>query len=251
MSDDADPQDYSSMKGVADEPHWNAFVPTVGGQLVAPLIKRQGVKNADYLFPAARVVAELKVLETEFAHTPEMLAKVDHVAAKYPGEHPDDPTTPLRGELIKLLRAPLQRIINKANRQIKETKQELGLVGWRGILIIVNDSFRGLPPGMVMGLIANVLAGQSYSSTDAFIYQTNHCVELPDNPYAVYLWAPLYSDRATDDLVEFINNLGRSWRNYFEAIAGPFDYSAEQESADLANALVVTGPFRHRRYDGD
>ena len=56
----SDDTDYSKCKSIADEPHWNDFVQSVGGELVHPLIKRQGVKNADYLFPANKVVAELK-----------------------------------------------------------------------------------------------------------------------------------------------------------------------------------------------
>jgi len=166
---------------------------------------------------------------------------------------PADPGrfTPLRRELLAIVRAPLQRIVNKANRQIKETKQELGLVGWRGIIIIVNDGFRGLPPGFVMGLIASILDGKSYSSTDGFIYQTNYYVELPDNPYAVLLWAPLYDPKADDDLVDFVNDLGRNWRIFSEAKDGPHDYSGEQETIDLASALVVTGKRRQFRYTGD
>src|SRR5260370_11801091 len=119
--------DNSKMKGVTEEPHWTEFVLTAGGEIVAPIIKREGVKNADYMFPAARVIAELKVLETEFAHTKQMLDRVDVLASKYPSVSPDDPTKPLRSELLRLLRKPLQRIINAANRQIKETKRELGL----------------------------------------------------------------------------------------------------------------------------
>lgn len=247
----ASDDDYSTLRGIADETHWNEFVPLANGKLVGPLIKRQGVKNADYLFPDARVIAELKVLETEFTHTPQVLAKVKELFRRYPDIDPDDRTQPLRTELIKVLRAPLQRIINKANRQIKETKLELGLLRWRGIIIIVNDGFRGLRPGTVMGLCANILSGKNYTSTDCFIYQTNHCVELPDNPYAVFLWAPLYSDRAGDDLVHFVNDLGRRWRMYAEQVDGPYDYNDEQESSDLANAYVVTGPYRTRRYEGD
>lgn len=254
MSDEGESDgnlDYAQLRSIADEAHWNDFVPLAGGKLVAPLITRQGVKNADYLFPEARVVAELKVLETEFGHSPQALVKVADLLKLYPGIDPDDPTKPLRAELLKVLRAPLQRIVNKANRQIKETKQELGLIGWRGIIIIVNDGFRAFRPGVVMGLIASILAGKSYSSNDCFIYQTNHCVELPDNPYAVFLWAPLYSERADDSLVEFVNELGRKWRKYSEDIEGPYDYNGEQESTDLANAAVVTGPYRTRRYEGE
>lgn len=247
-----DDEDYSRRKGVADEPHWQEFVQGLGGgELVAPLIKRQGVKNADFLFRQARVVAELKVLETEFLDTEGIRQKVVDAFSRYAGKDQEDKGLRLRYELIRILKAPLQRIVNKANRQIKETKQELGLVGWRGIIIIVNDGFRGLPPGLVMDLIASILDGKSYSSTDGFIYQTNHYVELADNPYAVLLWAPRYDPKADDDLVDFVNDLGRNWRKFSEAKDGPYDYSGEHKTLDLEGASVVTGPRRQRRYTGD
>jgi|GEM_PF-6734688 len=106
--------DYGEIRGIADEPHWNEFVLSVGGELVSPLIKRQSVKNADYIFPAAKVVAELKIIETEMAHSEEMLAKVDAAIASHPGVHPDDPKQPLFWKLWNLLRAPLQRVVKKS-----------------------------------------------------------------------------------------------------------------------------------------
>jgi hypothetical protein len=240
--------DYSKLKGVADEPHWNEFVLTAGGEPVAPHIKEEGVKNADYMFPSARVIAELKILETDFAHTKETLEKVDALAEKYPGVHPDDRTQPLRRELLLLLRKPLQRIINKANRQIKDTKRALGLDQWRGITIRVNGGFRGVPPDLARGLIAHILSKTSYTNTDALIYQTNHYVELPDSPYAHLLWAPMYSDRAADDLVEFVNDLGRKWISYTQTKIGPFDAVHERESIDLSRASIVSGVRRNSRY---
>lgn len=241
--------DYSQMRSIADEPHWNAFVQTVGGELVSPLIKRQGIQNADYLFREAKVIAELKVLETEFAHSKGMLAKVDALIAKYPGIDPDDPTKPLRRELLGELKKPLQRIINKANRQIKETKAELGLHDYRGILICVNDNFRGAPPGLVRGLMGHILAGTSYKSTTAVIYQTNHYIELVELPYAALLWAPMYSDEVGSDLVDFINDLGRKWRAYSERLDGPYDFSEELPHLRLEEATVVSGVFRNNRFE--
>jgi hypothetical protein len=243
--------DYSKRKGIADEVHWNTFVPIAGGEPVAPHIKRQGIKNADYLFRAAKVVAELKVLQTEFAHTKETLAKVDALAEKFPGVDPDDRTQPLRRELLLLLRKPLQRIINIANRQIKETKRELGLEGWNGIIICINDGFRGVPPFLVPSLLGHVLSKTSYSNTDALIYQTNHYVELPDSPYAHLLWYPMYSDRAGDALVEFVNDLGRKWSTYATAEDGPYDVVLEREDLGLTNASVVSGVYRNNRYTAE
>ena len=243
--------DYSQMRGIADEPHWNQFVVASGGELVSPLIKKQGVQNADYLFRADKVIAELKVLETEFAHSKEMQARVEKLYEKYPGMDPDDPHQPLRREILLELKKPLQRIVNKANRQIKETKAELGLTDHRGILICVNDAFRGVPPSLVIGLIGHILSGTSYKSITAVIYQTNHYVELDELPYAALLWSPMYSESAEDNLVDFVNDLGRKWRTYANSIEGPYEFSEETDHLDLGNASVVSGLYRNRRYGDD
>jgi hypothetical protein len=242
--------DYSQKRSIADEPHWNTFVESVGGEPVSPLIHRQGVKNADYLFRGDKVIAELKVLETVFAHSPQMLARVDALISKYPGVNPDDPTKPLRRELLQELKKPLQRIINTANRQIKETKIELSLHDHRGVLICVNDNFRAVPPGLVMGLIGHILSGTSYKSITAVIYQTNHFLELIESPYATLLWTPMYSEDAGSDLVDFINDLGRKWRTYAESIEGPYDVNGETPYLRLDEATVVSGLRRNRRFEG-
>lgn len=244
-------KDYSQMRSVADEPHWQEFVKRTRGELVAPLITRQNVQNADFLFRHDRVVIELKVLETEFLDAPSVVSKIEAAFDRNPNGDPNDLTAPLGRELLKILRAPLQRIIKKANRQIRETKQELGLVGWSGIIVMVNDGFRALAPDLVMRLCSDILAGDSYSSADAFIYQTNHYIEVPGNPYALLLWAPLYSEKSGQDLVEFVNELGRQWRKYAEDADGPFDYSEEQEFMDLSRSAVVAGPTRRWKYEGE
>lgn len=244
-------KDYSQMRSVADEPHWQEFVKRTGGELVAPLITRQKVQNADFLFRHDRVVIELKVLETEFLDAPSVVSKIEAAFDRNPNGDPNDLTAPLGRELLKILRAPLQRIIKKANRQIRETKQELGLVGWRGIIVMVNDGFRALAPDLVMRLCSDILAGERYSSADAFIYLTNHYIEVPGNPYALLLWAPLYAEKSGQDLVEFVNDLGRQWRKYAEDEDGPFDHSEEREFMDLSRSAVVAGPTRRWKYEGD
>lgn len=64
---------------LADESHWNAFVVEFGGELIAPLIRQSGVKNADYLFRKQKVIAELKILQTEFFDP--LLVKIGKAAA--------------------------------------------------------------------------------------------------------------------------------------------------------------------------
>ncbi|MBX5144952.1 hypothetical protein [Rhizobium lentis] len=245
-----DEVDYSKIKGIADEKHFDEFIPLVGGERVDPLITRQGVKKADYLFREAKVVCELKVLETEFGQTPEAEAKADLIFEKYKDDKSDEGHRRMMVELNGILKAPLQRIVRKANTQIKETKQELNLVGYEGVLICVNDNFRGATPAHVIGTLAQIMSGQSYRSIRAVVYLTNHYVEIPDHPDALLLWQPMYSDLASENLPRFINVLGRAWGDFTESQTGPFTSRTEHERIDLTPATVVTGLRRNVQYRG-
>jgi hypothetical protein len=99
-----------------------------------------------------------------------------------------------------------------------------------------------------MGLLAQILDSESYSSTHCLIYQTNHYVEISESPDAVLLWAPMYSPKAGDDLVDFVNNLGRGWRRYVDQIDGPFDSSDEMKEINWGRSYVVNSIYRHERY---
>ena len=241
--------DYSKKKGVAEEKHFDICVVRVGGERVDNLIARSGVKKADYLFRDAGVVAELKVLETEFAQTPEAEKKLADIEARCVKLSDGDASRLRFKGAFEILRAPLQRIIKKANTQIRETKQELGLTGFEGILLLVNDNFKGIPPAIVVAVISDILAGTNFRSIRAFVYITNHYIEHPDSPDALLLWYPLYSPLASDGLQQFINEFGRAWFDYTEEQLGPFTSRSEHDKLDLVPASVVTGIYRNERFD--
>lgn len=89
-------------------------------------------------------------------------------------------------------------------------------------------------------MIASEALVHSYSSIDSFVYITvNSYVDVPGSDLANLMWAPLYSDRASDDLVEFVNMLGRSWFNYLEGIIGPYDGRQEVENAEIFRGSKV------------
>ncbi|MUO77905.1 hypothetical protein GOZ78_03200 [Agrobacterium vitis] len=240
--------DYSKLKGVADEKHFDEFIKRIGGERVDPLITRSGVKKADYLFRDAGVVVELKILETEFAHTEEAEAKFTKLLNEYEGFEAAAAEQAIWRGALEILRAPLQRIIRKANTQIRETKQELGLVGYEGVLLCVNDNFRGVSPKIAESLISHILAGAHFRSICASIYLTNHHIEHPNRKDALFLWAPRYSPQASDKLQTFINELGRRWFDYSEEQIGPFISREEHETFDLTPASVVTGLRRNSQY---
>ena len=245
-------KDWSREKGIADEAHFNEFVLEVGGELIAPLIERERVKNADYLFRGARVVGEHKIMETDFAQTPETLARVDAVFAKYLGEDLSAESHPVYRELFGLLRIPLRRIIEKANKQIKGAKLELALTDHRGLVFLVNDAFRSAPPGLVYNLIRSILREKDrYRSIDTVIYMTNHFVEVSEVPFATLLWTPVYKRYPSDELVEFVDWLGGRWSAFMDERIGPFDGSWRSEHVNWDRTHVVTGTRRTERYEGD
>lgn len=243
--------DYSNLKGCADEAHFNDFVPTANGELVAPLITKQGVKNADYLWRQSQVIGEHKILETDFAQTSETLAKVEKAFSNFPDADFANDHDPLFRELFSILRVPIRRIIEKANRQIKETKLVLKLANHRGIVFLVNDEFRSAPPSIVMGIIQSILQEKErYRSVDGVVYLTNHYVELSENDLANLLWVPIYKGYPSDALVDFVDGLGSRWSSYMEAIIGPFAGSSRGGSVNWDRAHVVQGPRRQERFEG-
>jgi hypothetical protein len=240
--------DYSQERGVSDEQNWIKFVLELGGELATPLVKRSGIKSADFLFRKEKVVLELKTLETELLDQPQILQQISDIAVKYPVIEFFSIPPLIRSQILQLAQRPLRKRIAKANKQIKETIAELGLKDYRGVIIIVNDNFKSLPPGYIIGLIGIIMSGSSFKTTKCVLYMTNHYVEIPDNPYACLLWAPQYSVDADDELVNFINELGRSWRKYVEKVAGPFDFSGEQEKLPIEGLSVVRGINRNQKF---
>ncbi|MGF6176583.1 hypothetical protein [Ensifer sp. 4252] len=241
--------DYSKLKGVAEEKHFDQCIGRVGGERIDNLITRMGVKKADYLFRDAGVVAELKVLETEFAQSAEAEKKFAIIRERCADLSEEDATRLMFRGAVDILRAPLQRIVKKANTQIRETKQELGLTGFEGVLLCVNDNYKGIPPAIIEALISDILTGTNFRSIRAYVYITNHYIELPDSPDALLLWRPRYAPLASDNLQKFINDFGRAWHDYTEAQLGPFTSRTEQDQLDLLPASVVTGVRRNQRYE--
>ncbi|WP_333710842.1 hypothetical protein [Malikia spinosa] len=221
------------------EKTWREFVKFIGSQVVEDLVPEpRTFENADFLFPSASMVAELKEIETEFdkntAIREKFLALLERLLAEDPswrpellggaGIYPDW----FRGEFIRLFRPSLSRVLKKANRQIKSTKEHFGITDSTGMLIFVNDGFTGLEPHFVRMLVCDILIN-SYSSIDCFLYITvNRYVEIQGSNVPRLLWIPSYSDRAPDSLVPFVDDLGRRWFDFLEGKIGKFSVSVEE-----------------------
>ena len=227
------------IRNIADEPHWNRFVVGFGGELVAPLIKSQGVQNADYLFREERVIVELKTLQTEFFDP--LLVRIGETAKALCEGPTEDAFVTFERRLFGILEAPLARIVKKANRQIRETKDALGLQGHRGIVLCINDGFIGFPPFFVTDLLHRILVRERFSSTHALIYMTNHVVRVNEGDHAGFLWWPYVGPKDTDELKAFIDRLGEGWARFASVRLGQ-DEPVWVETRGLRGARIVGSP---------
>lgn len=237
------------------EPTWREFVKGSGGQVIEELVPEpRTFQNADFLYPSAGVVAELKEIETEFdrseAFKTGFLSLIQRVMKEDPtwkpvlcggsGKFPSWFTR----DLVRLFRPPISRVLKKANRQLRETKAHFNISCNTGLLIMVNDGFTSLEPHFVRSLACSLLV-DSYSSIDCFLYVTvNRYVEISGSDVPRLVWFPSYSERASESLVSFVDDLGRSWFKFLETKIGPFtiphhELPQDNESLPLLTRSIV------------
>ncbi|KAA8561304.1 hypothetical protein FX985_01356 [Pseudomonas extremaustralis] len=236
------------------EATWREFVRSVDGDVIEDLLPQpRPFENADFLFRAVPAVAELKEVKTEFEKSDafeagylqlfeRLMSEVPHWRPPLPGENGDYPEWFPR-EVIRLFRPPIQRILKKANSQIKETKKHFKIGDPTGILVFVNDGFTALEPHFVQAIAEDLLV-HSYSSIDCFLYITvNRYVEVDGSDVPRLLWIPKYSGRVPVTLSAFINDLGRSWYAFLETKIGPFTVPTEEIKAGpiTSRAIVLPG----------
>jgi len=237
--------DIGPHEPIAVEATWDEFFNSIGGKRVSELLpKSPNFDNADYLFDTG-VLAELKEIETEFGRTDAFRAGFDKLMKRLVAEDPEWSPALLGGsgkypawfypELIRIFRPPISRVLKKANRQLRSTKDHFKISGPTGILLFVNDGFTTIGPDLVRSLACDLLTN-SYSSIDSFVYLTvNRYVEIHGSDAPRLVWAPTYSERAPDALHEFVNDLGRNWFAFLEAKIGPF--TVEKWETDDPDAI--------------
>ena len=239
------------------EPLWNSFIEHAGGMRVNEFLsKSPSLKNADYIFPDKEIIIELKEIKTQFTDQPGNQSAIDALSKKtidrlleVLGEKQEAGQTPelilnqWRQQYLRIFRPNLVNICKKANKQLKQTKAYFDINSSLGVIVIVNEEFTGLTPQNIISLLGNILEN-SYSSIDCCLYvSVNRYVEILDSDEPKLVWAPIYSDRAPDLLVEFINWLGEMWFDFLEDQAGPFTSRATTDDMSfLSGARSITIP---------
>jgi hypothetical protein len=166
------------------------FIKGFGGEVVDELMDPTNRRaNADYLFRKHNVIAELKALEDALGGP--YKTKMDALLAEWHrtgrfqriliGRQAikiEDLPPNCQNEWIEVLRAPLQRVIKKADGQIRETKILLQMPDAKGLLLLASDGNEDLQPNDVWTLVWRTLnkkkedGSPQYSHIEAVVYFT-------------------------------------------------------------------------------
>lgn len=219
------------------EQTFDRLIESTGGSRVSALVgSSPEFANADYVFSDDQIVVELKELRTDWPQLKdfqqkisdlwlrcELAGRVSEVHATGQMPIPRD----VRREFLQLLRKPIKRVLEKANRQIRETHKSLHHEAGQGVVLLVIDGLLTVAPEFLMALVSKILV-HDYSSINGIVLITvNEYVDAPGDEYARLLWWPNYQESVPDSLVDFVDNLGRAWFNLIESEVGGFDDRSE------------------------
>lgn len=235
------------------EQFFDEFIESVSGELIKKRFEKPpSFNNADYYFQEHNVIIELKSLKEElFNNSPEREKKLQLLFSEWfdrgqiteamisnPSLLPSEYVL----QTLKLFKPPLQRILLKASRQIKETKKELKLENAQGMVIFFNDGFYGLTPNGTIGVIGDILRGQ-FPVIEGFVYFTlRKRVDIPNDEHKRIVWLPKYREAGNDKLGDFVDWLGESWFEYLQDISGE-KFLSEIRDYDPLNSHLSKAQF--------
>ncbi|QHN03085.1 hypothetical protein FTO74_06655 [Granulicella sp. WH15] len=210
------------------------FVKGVGGEIVSDLIGNKNLpSNADYLFRAHNVIAELKSLQTGgFAESfhrkfAELLGKWDRQgrlrvygtvqlqSSKLPAD--------CRQEMFALMGESIRKhVIADANKQIKSTKSLLNMPDAKGLLWVAHDGNEDFQPDVVWYLLLQTLQKKkesgdpAYSSIHGLAYFNPRMpAKVPQASEPALFW--FSGTRKPDrdkDIQACLSHLSNSWPKY-------------------------------------
>lgn len=196
-----------------------------GGVVVKEkLPKSPSFNNADYVFHFEKIVAELKCLTEDNVDSEANQAKVAEVVNAFHREGKIKTTridesnwrdlpTELQNEIYDITTKTIKRRVQKANVQIRETKQELKLDDYNGFIILANDGVASLSPAAFLHATQRALA-RDFSQIRYFIYLTaNLFTNLREVPMPSLFWIGFDMQKGPKMDTVFSDRLGHCWRN--------------------------------------
>jgi hypothetical protein len=215
--------EYFNMESFFDE-----FMACIKGRRVDEILSSKvGFANADYQINDANCLIELKTLETNQAEESVFIKKLASLN-KLPFEKtltfdnnnhsvPDDLFKQFLGSIEDAIYPRIKKVITKANKQIRETKFNLGLDSHFGIVWIVNERSILLEPNVLKNLVVKALDTNSLSSIQAVIISNvNLHVTTSEKENRHLYWVPIFKiDKDKEEVDEVIwdivHTIGLAW----------------------------------------
>lgn len=147
-----------------------AIVP-IGGKRVSEFLGRApGHENADYFFPAASVIAELKCLDEDKISDERIFEKASQLYTDElkSGRAPvvvfgevrmttKDFSAEYSQKIGNLYRVPIERLVKKADSQIRQTVEALKVTAPTGVFLLANNNHTALDPQHAWYIVNEIL----------------------------------------------------------------------------------------------
>ena len=211
---------------------FESFVLKFGGELVSRLISNVNPStNADYLFRLPDIVAELKCVERD-AFTTDDRDKLNALALDWMRRglippifgrgriHLRNLPPECQLEWVDLHKGPWKRKLDKANKQIKNTKALLKVPNACGILFLLDDATHSFLPKEAINFIAGVLRSkkpdgtQIYSHLDWIVYLSVNPKTVTPDGVGLNFWIPAYRHNADEGISAFLESFKHGWTRY-------------------------------------
>ncbi len=244
------------------EQEFGRCIESAGGRHVQDIVGNSPqFRNADYLFPADSVVAELKCLTEDKGSDEGIIKKASRLYEEClrAGDAPllAFGTVKITTErfpeyfsrqIIELYRAPIHEQITKANRQIRETKAALRRDDHRGLLVLVNDGHTFLDPDHLLWIVDNTLSRHSFSAIDSVIIVTvNLRSRHPHMDHDWAVWIPISRTPERRCSEAFLDKLKDAWFSHLSRLTGHPTISFLADK-DFIGKLTNVQPARGEAY---
>ncbi|KOO13207.1 hypothetical protein AKJ18_19785 [Vibrio xuii] len=236
----------------------DGFIQSVEGQRIDDELPPEvNFNNADYVIHFAEHLIELKCLEDNqfqnrafvrnvFNRLQEHWSYLDSEEAK--GKVPEirarETLDKFTVELENAMYARIKKIITKANKQLRETKNYLGYENYSGTIWIVNENNIALSVKSLVNLVSRVLNGGSYSNIQSVVLSNvnMHVASRSLNSPCLY-WIPIFRDDADENAQGLMYFLGQCWaiylaENYPRKIDLDNIVDSELEGIDCLHAFI-------------
>jgi hypothetical protein len=196
-----------------------------GGAIVLreKLSKSPIFNNADNIFHFEKIIAELKCLTEDNIDSASNRLRTNRLVEDYYSagkirsrtideSNWNDLPRELQTRIYEFTTRSIKKRIQKADIQIRETKRELNLDQYRGLLVLANDGIVSLPPAAFIQAALLVLR-RSFREINYLVYLTaNLLTALRETPMPTLFWIGVDLQKGPKMDVNFTDRLGRNWR---------------------------------------